>query len=205
MLLLAIVSIQQFKFKQGVLQNGDTIAVKRLKLTMEVIHQDKQYENEARHLMRLKHPNIVQLVGYCSETEKKLVLHDGIYVCADKFHRLLCLEYLPKGDRGHLSGTTIHCSFSFFRVRTLNALFTNADECSGLDWSTRYKIIEGICYGLHYLHEEWQDTPIIHMDLKPANIMLDGNMVPKIADFGLSRLFGEDQTRTCTSNCKGTR
>jgi len=93
--------------------------------------QDNQYENEARHLMRLKHPNIVQLVGYCSETEKKLVLHDGIYVCADKFHRLLCLEYLPKGDRGHLS-----------------------DECSGLDWSTRYKIIEGICYGLHYLHEE---------------------------------------------------
>ena len=204
MLLLAIVSIQQFKFKQGVLQNGDTIAVKRLNLTMAVI-QDNQYENEARHLMRLKHPNIVQLVGYCSETEKKLVLHDGIYVCADKFHRLLCLEYLPKGDlRGHLSGTTIHCSFSFFRVRTLNALFTNADECSGLDWSTRYKIIEGICYGLHYLHEEWQVTPIIHMDLKPANIMLDGNMVPKIADFGLSRLFGEEQTRTCTSNRNGT-
>jgi len=109
------------------------------------------------------------------------VLHDGIYVCADKFHRLLCLEYLPKGDRGHLS-----------------------DECSGLDWSTRYKIIEGICYGLHYLHEEWQVTPIIHMDLKPANIMLDGNMVPKIADFGLSRLFGEEQTRTCTRSCNGT-
>ena len=87
----------------------------------------------------------------------------------------------------------------------MNDLFANADESSGLDWSTRYKIIEGICYGLHYLHEEWQVTPIIHMDLKPANIMLDGNMVPKIADFGLSRLFGEDQTRTCTSNCKGTR
>lgn len=116
MLLLAIVSIQQFKFKQGVLQNGDTIAVKRLKLTMAVI-QDKQYENEARHLMRLKHPNIVQLVGYCSETEKKLVPHNGIFVYAEEFERLLCLEYLPKGNlRGHLSGTTLHCSFSFFRV-----------------------------------------------------------------------------------------
>ena len=86
----------------------------------------------------------------------------------------------------------------------MNDLFANADESSGLDWSTRYKIIEGICYGLHYLHEGWQVTPIIHMDLKPANIMLDGNMVPKIADFGLSRLFGEEQTRTCTRSCNGT-
>ncbi|CAN6361268.1 unnamed protein product, partial [Urochloa humidicola] len=116
------------------------------------------------------HPNVVQLVGYCSETEEKLVLHNGKYVYAEKSERLLCLEYLRKGSLcNHVS-----------------------DASSGLDWDTRYKIIEGICNGLHYLHEEWQpSTPIIHRDLKPANILLDDNMVPKIADFGLSRLFGE--------------
>ena len=76
--------------------------------------QDVEYENEARHLMRLKHPNIVQLVGYCSETEMKLVRHNGTYVRAEEIERLLCLEYLQKGSlRGHLSGTTIHCSISF--------------------------------------------------------------------------------------------
>jgi len=66
-------------------------------------------------------------------------------------------------------------------------LVTNADESHGLDWRERYKIIKGICCGLYYLHNECQiDGSVIHLDLKPANILLDDNMVPKIADFGLS-------------------
>jgi serine/threonine protein kinase len=85
----------------------------------------------------------------------------------------------------------------------LECFLTNADEASGLGWDTRYKIIEGICYGLHYLHEQ-HSAPIIHMDLKPANILLDNNMVPKIADFGLSRIFSEEKTWTRMTNRDGT-
>lgn len=75
------------------------------------------------------------------------------------------------------------------------------DEYGGLEWPERYRIIKGICQGLRYLHDE---EKIIHLDLKPENILLDQNMVPKITDFGLSRLFDRQQTRIITENFRGS-
>jgi serine/threonine protein kinase len=79
-----------------------------------------------------------------------------------------------------------------------------ADECEGLDWQTRYKIIKGACEGLKYLHEGLEE-PFYHLDLKPGNILLDVNMAPKLADFGLSKLVGEEQTRITQSPIVGTQ
>ncbi|EAZ18067.1 hypothetical protein OsJ_33613 [Oryza sativa Japonica Group] len=73
----------------------------------------------------------------------------------------------------------------------------------GLDWTTRYRIIKGACEGLNYLHNG-QEKPIYHLDLKPENILLDENMAPKIADFGLSRLFESTKTHI-TKTVNGTR
>ena len=88
-------------------------------------------------------------------------------------------------------------------LAALSPHFTSIDEFHGLDWHTRFKIIKGVCNGLNYIHNGSKD-PIYHLDLKPANILLDKNMVPKIGDFGLSRLFPSSRTYI-TTNIAGTR
>ncbi|CAL5053405.1 unnamed protein product [Urochloa decumbens] len=173
------------KVYKGVLQNGKLVAVKKLDQLIKLGIQERQFENEVYHLIRLKHPNIVRFIGYCYETRNECVQHNGKYIFAEMQQKLICLEYMPNGslDR-HLS-----------------------DESSGHDWHTRYKIIKGICCGLHYLHEECQcqfSASIIHLDLKPANILLDDNMGPKVADFGLSRLFEDSKTHTCATFLSGS-
>ena len=66
-----------------------------------------------------------------------------------------------------------------------------------LTWCERYDIIIGIARGLAYLHEDSR-VRIIHRDIKPSNILIDDNLSPKIADFGLARLFPNDETHVST-------
>ena len=73
-----------------------------------------------------------------------------------------------------------------------------------LEWNRRAQIAVGVARGLCYLHEGCS-SQIIHCDIKPGNILLDDNLVPRISDFGLAKLMGVDQTRATTSNIRGTK
>jgi len=75
-----------------------------------------------------------------------------------------------------------------------NAIFALAGENLGKSWFLRYRIIKRIYEGLKYL-QEGLEFPIFHLDLKPDNILLNQEMVPKISDFGLSRLIGEENSK----------
>ncbi|KAM0888625.1 hypothetical protein ACQ4PT_028210 [Festuca glaucescens] len=152
------------------LESGQDIAVKMLYNNTPGI-DDVQFQREFENLMRLQHHNIVRLVGYCYETQHQPMQYMGKTIFAERTYRALCFEYMQNGSlQKHIS-----------------------DECDGLDWHTRYKIIKGTCEGLKHLHEGFEE-PIYHLDLKPDNILLDKDMVPKLADFGLSKLFGDQQT-----------
>ncbi|XP_037459857.1 cysteine-rich receptor-like protein kinase 6 [Triticum urartu] len=168
--------------------DGKVIAVKKLQENAPM-PPNKAFAQEVQNVMALKHDNIVQLVGFCSETTKRLVQFDKRYIQADITESLICYEYLPNGSlQKNLFGTKGDKVVSSVKP--------------DIDWDTRFTIIKGICHGLRFLHK--LDIPIIHMDLKPENILLDANMVPKIADFALSRVFGQEQTRLCTQTVVGS-
>lgn len=73
-----------------------------------------------------------------------------------------------------------------------------------VDWNQRTQIAFGIARGLAYLHEECS-TQIIHCDIKPQNVLLDDCFTARISDFGIAKLLMASQTRTTTTNIRGTR
>ncbi|KAL7588299.1 hypothetical protein Lser_V15G36938 [Lactuca serriola] len=103
------------------------------------------------------------------------------YCCDHGPERLLVFEYMTKGSLADI-------------------LF---DPKSKPSWSERIRIALDIAHGIFYLHEECE-TPIIHCDIKPQNILMDEYGNAKISDFGLAKLLEHDQTKTSTL-IRGTR
>eukprot|EP00250_Pteridium_aquilinum_P022354 c25360_g1_i1 orf=219-2207(-) len=98
--------------------------------------------------------------------------------CVEGNERILVYEYLPNGSLDFL-------------------LFGEREGGRTLDWSTRFQIVLGMAKGLAYLHEE-SHVRIIHRDIKPSNILLDDELNPVIADFGLARLIQDDESQINT-------
>ncbi|KAL9236646.1 hypothetical protein vseg_011288 [Gypsophila vaccaria] len=103
--------------------------------------------------------------------------------CLAPKEKILVYEYLPNSS--------------------LDRCISDNDKRLSMAWETRFKIINGIARGLLYLHEDSR-LKIVHRDLKPSNILLDAGMNPKIADFGLAKLFEVDQTQGDTNKIVGT-
>nr|DAD48203.1 TPA_asm: hypothetical protein HUJ06_018140 [Nelumbo nucifera] len=98
--------------------------------------------------------------------------------CSEKSHRLLVYEYMCNGSLD---------KWIFHRNQELS-----------LDWNKRRNVILDIARGLAYLHEECRQR-IVHLDIKPQNILLDDNFNAKVSDFGLSKLIDRDQSQVMTT------
>ncbi|KQK16573.1 cysteine-rich receptor-like protein kinase 10 isoform X2 [Brachypodium distachyon] len=136
---------------------------------------EKIFKEEVQNMMAPEHENIARLVGFCSEGRS---VHE---------RPLLCYEYLPS------ILMTLDCY-----------LFAEGSASSsaehGVHWDERFTIVKGICQGLCCLHK----LRVIHLDLKPANIWLDENKVPKIGCFELYRFFGQGEIIKFTGSVAGS-
>ena len=76
-------------------------------------------------------------------------------------------------------------------------IYVAKDTVHILNWKQRFDIISGTAEGLAYLHGGCGEK-IIHRDIKSSNILLDENLIPKIADFGLARCVGSHNSHITT-------
>ncbi|KAF8030623.1 hypothetical protein BT93_E2916 [Corymbia citriodora subsp. variegata] len=106
--------------------------------------------------------------------------------CYEGKKRALIFEYMPNGslDKFIYSGRALNGS-------------------SSLEWKILYQIAIGIARGLEYLHRGC-NTRILHFDIKPHNILLDGDFTPKISDFGLAKLCHGQESAVSNPGLRGT-
>ncbi|XP_016477961.2 G-type lectin S-receptor-like serine/threonine-protein kinase SD2-5 [Nicotiana tabacum] len=101
-----------------------------------------------------------------------------IGVCAEKEHKLLVYDFMSNGSLDKWIFDIGSTQFTF-------------------NWQIRKSIIHDIAKGLAYLHEECRQR-IVHLDVKPQNILLDDKFCAKVSDFGLAKLVDKDQSRIVT-------
>ncbi|KAK3002151.1 hypothetical protein RJ639_021191 [Escallonia herrerae] len=104
--------------------------------------------------------------------------------CAEGSKRALVYEFMP------------NASLDKF-------IFSGAEKKTTLSWDTIYEIALGVARGIEYLHRGC-DIQILHFDIKPHNILLDENFVPKVSDFGLAKLYSTDDSIVSLTAARGT-
>ncbi|XP_054785506.1 LEAF RUST 10 DISEASE-RESISTANCE LOCUS RECEPTOR-LIKE PROTEIN KINASE-like 2.8 isoform X2 [Prosopis cineraria] len=149
------------------LPDGRLVAVKVIR---ESKGSGEEFINEVASISRTSHINIVILLGFCYESNKRVLIY----------------EYMSNGSLDNF----------IYKRGSPNAFCT-------LEWKVLYQVAIGIARGLEYLHQGC-NTRILHLDIKPQNILLDDEFCPKISDFGLSKLCQKRESIVSIGGTRGT-
>ncbi|KAF8005685.1 hypothetical protein BT93_K0079 [Corymbia citriodora subsp. variegata] len=150
---------------KAVLDDNTLLMVKRLQDSQ---HSEKEVMSEMATLGRVKHRNLVPLLGFCMA----------------KKERLLVYKYMPNG--------ILHD-----HLHPLDDPNKAMDPKKAMEWTLRLKIGIGAARGLAWLHHNCNPR-IIHRNISSKCILLDADFEPQISDFGLARLMNPIDTHLST-------
>ncbi|XP_059651615.1 probable LRR receptor-like serine/threonine-protein kinase At3g47570 [Cornus florida] len=151
---------------KGILDEEDETSVVAVKvLNLQHRGASKRFMTECKALRNVRHRNLVKVITSCSSVD----FHGNDF-------KALVYEFRPNGslerwlnlDPGTENGQNIE-------IQSLNVL-------------QRVNITIDVACALEYLHHHCQ-TPIVHCDLKPSNVLLDDDMVAHVGDFGVARFL----------------
>ncbi|CAL4978882.1 unnamed protein product [Urochloa decumbens] len=152
---------------KGVLKGGNIVAIKRSYRTDYSTWTQSNYNRLLVVVSKLQHKNIVKFIGYCYQVLSTSEVQ------------------LFKRKKGQPREREFIWVEEFAATGSLEVII---HECQ-LNWSSLFRIIQGIAQGLLYLHEQ----RVVHMDVKPLNILLDSDRNPKITDFELSVVLSDNE------------
>ncbi|CAM9212307.1 unnamed protein product [Laminaria digitata] len=148
------------------------------------------FSAEVLMLAALRHPNVCLFMGACMVPPNRAIVTELLTrgslweaLRTDTLPSESTSDLFPGGQKGGHGG---HRSNPF----------VTPPDC--WPWSVIIKVAEGVACGMNYLHRH-EPFPILHRDLKSANMLLDECFNVKICDFGLARL--KAFTNSMTGNC----
>ena len=148
---------------KGILRQGKHIvAIKVLNLLRH--GASKSFVAECKALRNIRHQNLVKVLTSCS----------GIDYQGNDF-KALVYELMANGNLDEWLHSTSRINEMLEEPRSLSLL-------------QRLNISNDVANALDYLHHHCQ-TPVIHCNLKPSNVLLDDEMIGHVGDFGLARLL----------------
>ncbi|GBG61275.1 hypothetical protein CBR_g19807 [Chara braunii] len=121
------------------------------------------------------------------------------------------IQILPNLHHRHLVSLIGYCNeatcqalvYEYIPNGTLNDHLHCRGGLAPLTWRQRLAIALDVARALSYLHLHVSPA-IVHRDIKPSNVLLDNKMHAKLADFGLSKMFADDEFTHLTTDIKGT-
>lgn len=158
---------------KGILTDGTPVAVKRIEGEER---GEKEFKSEVAAIASVQHVNLVRLLGYC---------------CVPTGPRFLVYEFAPNGSLD---------KWIFPRKEKEEISLREKIQHTGgcLEWGLRVGVAIDVAKALSYLHHDCRSR-ILHLDVKPQNILLDENYRGLVSDFGLSKLMRRDESRVMSS------